>query len=210
VAAARAWGDLHAVGEWRWIGQGAFWDRDVLGFKCPIRLVVYPTTGTVMVDVRASEQPLEPSEIDKLSGVLMGMFGTQRWPWHEPRVVSVEINQDFRAFRLKGSKVAEFFLGGMALRGQEAMGLGQLQGAILRIYNKDELNVMRMELRLKPKLLNLDLTHLQGLVEHTFYGPTKDPHAHLKAPGSPVERAEDAERSVAERIRNDSPDYSWV
>ena len=80
----------------------------------------------------------------------------------------MEINRDFTRVRLAGREAARFYLGRMGLSG-ETLRLNALEGALVQVYNKERLGVMRQEIRLQPR--GLDLPNLQALVVSMFYGP---------------------------------------
>lgn len=136
-----------------------------------ITLQFFPTTATLMASIDSSNTPLDAPAIGHLRTFLEATLQAEGFPWSEPRVATVEINRDFARVRLEGREAARFYLGRLGLSG-ETLKLEALEGALVQIYNKERLGVMRQELRLQPR--GLDLPNLQALVVSMFYGPMTD------------------------------------
>ncbi len=141
----------------------------------------FPSTGKVLVSVNATAQPLDAAGLGHLRTWLQATMQAEGFTWTEPRVATVEVNRDFERVRLGQREAARFYLGRLGLSGDRALRLGHLEGALVQIYNKEALGVMRQEIRLNPR--DLDLPNLQALVESMFYGPTVEPPTW--APSSP-------------------------
>lgn len=137
-----------------------------------ITLQAFPTTGKLLASVDSSENPLDAPALGTLRTWLEATLQAEGFPWTEPRVVTVEINRDYHRVRLNGREAARFYLGRMGLSGERSLKLGHLEGALVQIYNKERLGVMRQELRLQPR--DLDLPNLQAIVASMFYGPMPD------------------------------------
>lgn len=135
-----------------------------------ITLQVFPTTQTLMASIDSSSTPLDGPAIGHLRTWLEATLQAEGFAWSEPRVATVEINRDFTRVRLNGLEAARFFLGRMGLGGTQ-LKLEALEGALVQIYQKEELGVMRQEIRLQPR--GLDLPNLQALVVSMFYGPVQ-------------------------------------
>jgi len=133
-----------------------------------VTLQAFPTTGKLMASIDSSATPLDGQAIAHLRTWLEATLQAEGFPWSEPRVATVEINRDFTRVRLAGREAARFYLGRMGLSG-ETLKLNALEGALVQIYNKERLGVMRQEMRLQPR--GLDLPNLQALVVSMFYGP---------------------------------------
>lgn len=149
-----------------------------------LTLQAFPTTGTLMISLDSSKTPLDAPAIGRLRAFLEATLQAEGYPWSEPRVATVEINRDFKRVRLAGREAARFFLGRMGISGEQNLKLGHLEGALVQIYNKHELGVMRQEIRLQPR--DLDLPNLQNLVASMFYGPLPpEVQAEPTEPGDP-------------------------
>jgi hypothetical protein len=126
-----------------------------------------------MASIDSSNTPLDAHEIGHLRTWLQATLQAERFPWIEPNIATVEINRDFKRVRLSGREAARFYMGRMGLSGEHELKLSHLEGALVQIYNKDRLGVMRQEIRLQPR--GLDLANLQALMASMFYGPMPGP-----------------------------------
>lgn len=163
------------------VGHGRSWVHDeesrsyrVVRWHGPLKITLqaFPTTGKLLASVDSSENPLDAQALGTLRTWLEATLQAEGFPWTEPRVATVEINRDYHRVRLNGREAARFYLGRMGLSGEQHLRLGHLEGALVQIYNKERLGVMRQELRLQPR--DLDLPNLQALVVSMFYGPLSD------------------------------------
>lgn len=161
-------GELHRDGDWMHDEASRSW-RCVRFYKAHrVTVQVFATTGTILASVDSSREPMGPLELGHLRTWLEATWQGAGFAWLEPRVATVEVNRDFKRVRLRGREAARFYLGRMGTSG-DSLKLGQLEGALVQIYNKASLGVMRQEIRLQPR--DLDLENLQALVTSMFYGP---------------------------------------
>lgn len=145
-----------------------------------ITLQAFPTTATLMASIDSSATPLDGPALGTLRTWLEATLQAEGFMWSEPRVATVEINRDFHRVRLAGREAARFYLGRLGLSGEQHLKLNHLEGALVQVYNKEKLGVMRQELRLQPR--DLDLPNLQALVVSMFYGPLPDTHGPSSLP----------------------------
>lgn len=171
--AEAAWGELNAQGAWIHDDGSRSFRRITTHNDHKATLQVFPTTGTLLVSLSTTQKPLDPAGLQAIRAWLQGMFDGEGWPWYEPRVATVEINRDFKRIRLAGRDAVTFFLGRMAVNGERNLNLQALEGALYKLYNKKDLGVLREEIRLHPR--ELDLSNLQALVTTLFYGPLGQP-----------------------------------
>lgn len=163
-------GSLRAASdEWIHVEESRSWQVTRWHGDHKVTLQVFPTTGTYMASVNSSRAPMDAEGIARLRIWLEATFQAEGFPWTEPRVATVEINRDFKRVRLAGRSAARFFLGKMGLHGERSLHLKHVEGVLVQIYNKEDLGVMRQEIRLQPR--ELDLDNLQSLVATMFYGP---------------------------------------
>ncbi len=167
-AHTRAWG-VQPSGAWVPVEGSRSWQLRRWHGKLAVTLQAFPTTGTVMASVDSSENPLDGPALGHLRTWLEATFQAESLNWIEPRVATVEINRDFQRVRLGQREAARFYLGRLGLSGEQHLKLEHLEGALVQIYNKERLGVMRQEVRLQPR--DLDLPNLQALVVSMFYGP---------------------------------------
>jgi len=173
-------GMLHAEGDW-------VHDEGSRSYRCKrfheglkITLQAYPTTGTLMASIDSSKTPLSGPDLAGMRIWLQATLQAEGYAWTEPRVATVEINRDFQRVRLRGREAARFFMGRLGLQGERSLSLGHLEGALVQVYNKHSLGVMRQEIRLQPR--ELDLPNLQALVTSMFYGPMPEMAADFPDP----------------------------
>lgn len=176
-------GVLHAQGGWVHDEGSRSWRCSRWHASLRITLQAFPSTGTLLASVDSSRTPLDGPALGHLRTWLEATFQAESLPWTEPRVVTVEINRDFQRVRLQGRSAARFFLGRMGLSGEQSLRLQHLEGALVQIYNKEALGVMRQEIRLQPR--DLDLPNLQALVVSMFYGPLPPKEQEVSQPAQP-------------------------
>jgi hypothetical protein len=133
-----------------------------------VTMQAYPTTGTLLVSVDASDRPLNAEALGSLRTWLEATMQAEGFPWSDPSVKTVEINRDFHRIRLSGAEAARFYLGRMGMSGT-TLRFAQLEGALVQVYQKHRLGVLRQEIRLQPR--DLDMAGLQAMVTSMFYGP---------------------------------------
>lgn len=135
-------------------------------------------TGTVLLSLDSSKNPLDARELANMTPFLMGAFTVMGLPWVQPKVASMEVNRDFKVVRLRGRELLQFRMrGGIQTGGDKELTLQELQSAIIRIYNKEELGVMRMEARLEP--IGLTLTEASAMITNMVYGPLQVPEGQV-------------------------------
>lgn len=166
--AAAGFGVLHGRS---WIHDEESQSYRLQRWHGPLRITLqaFSTTSTLMASIDSSETPLDGPALGTLRTWLEATLQAEGFQWSEPRVATVEINRDYHRVRLNGREAARFYLGRMGLSGEQHLKLGHLEGALVQVYNKERLGVMRQELRLQPR--DLDLPNLQALVVSMFYGP---------------------------------------
>lgn len=162
-------GAIHADGAWTHDDSSRSWRCRRWHGNLKVTLQAFPTTGTLMASVDSSLHPLGATELGHLRTFLEATVQAEGFTWTEPRVATVEVNRDFKRVRLAGREAARFYLGRMAFTGEQALQLRHLEGALVQVYNKHQMGVMRQEIRLQPR--DLDLQNLQALVVSMFYGP---------------------------------------
>jgi hypothetical protein len=157
---------------WLWRQESKSWEKRAIAQGHNLTIQHYPSTGTVLASINSSRDPFDAAGLQRLRDYLSGIFAAEEMPWIEPNVVTVEINRDFKLLRLKGREAARFYLGRMGTSG-DTMRFKELQGALVQLYMKRELGVMREEIRVNP--VDLDLANLQSIVTNFFYGPVGSP-----------------------------------
>lgn len=162
-------GVIHAESDWTHDEASRSWRCKRWHGGLRITLQAFPTTGTLMASIDSSMTPLDAPAIGHLRTFLEATLQAERFTWTEPRVATVEVNRDFKRVRLAGREAARFYLGRMGFTGEQSLQLKHLEGALVQVYNKHALGVMRQEIRLQPR--DLDLANLQALVVSMFYGP---------------------------------------
>jgi len=172
-AREQLFGPLTAQGAWVHDEASRSWRAVRWHEEYKLTLQHFASTGKLLVSVNASQKPLDAPALGHLRTWLQATLQAEGFTWQEPRVATVEINRDFERVRLGQREAARFYLGRLGLSGDRALRLGHLEGALVQIYNKEALGVMRQEVRLNPR--DLDLPNLQALVESMFYGPAREP-----------------------------------
>lgn len=159
---------LPAQSSWQRVEASKSWQCRRWFEARPITMQAFPTTGTLLVSVDSSDRPLDPSSLAQLRTWLEATLQAEGMTWRDPTVKTVEVNRDFHRVRLSATEAARFYLGRMGLSGPH-LGFAQLEGALVQVYQKDRLGVMRQEIRLQPR--DLDMAGLQAMVTSMFYGP---------------------------------------